>query len=337
MYENGLTDLYVLNVSSTYGVGYLIPKGINLDTKNSYRGSARNVFTPEGKINFNANVVFYSGMFASRITQDSNPDQLRVLKSNVLFGQSTLETEFLTLLNSEVALPSPVYYNMEDQARLAENELRDFDFDYYYSDLPMFRLADFKDQSTTFVTLEIEDDNLIGGRQDSKRIFNPLADNVEVGELSRKSICLAFMAAYEAVAQSIFSQVYIVFDIETGMFNINREMLKIRYGQKLSPDVITREYAYLVAAISPLADNYLEILTPYTMDILDPRTAITPTRITFYISDLESKIRLSSPGIKLTTNLADHVQYSASDSDEFLLKRASDGSLPYEYSNGGVI
>jgi hypothetical protein len=292
LYGNGEYDVYVLNVSTIDGVDFLIPKGVELECKNSYRGVACNAINQDGTINYNSAVRFHNGYFASTVKHGL--DKIGLLKPSMLYGgDTTREDEFCYITKSDVVIPTPIYYNMEDQARLGSGYIKDCDFDMNIYDVPTYSLSDFRDPYTRFIIFQIDDDNLIGGRADINNIFGPYSDGIDV-DTYRQSICRAFIKAYEAVALSIFSQVFIVFDTDNGTFNIDTKSLKLKFGRNKSPSEITKGFAWLVTKIAPIADNELELLLPYQVDLMDPSSAITPTRLTFYISDIECRIRLSS-------------------------------------------
>lgn len=342
LYNNEVFDVYLINVSALHGADYIVPKGVLLETKNSYRGVALNALLPDGSINRNATVNFNNGYFASRIRRDR--DRLKLIKADSLYGAGTLSEEFICTLRSEIMLPLPNYYNMEDQARLAPNRFTDIDFDVGFSDVPSYILGELVDHNTRVVTMHIDDDNFIGGRADINRIYGPYSDMNDDYDYYRKAISMAFIKVYEIVIASIFSQVYVVFDTESGTFSIDQKTLRLRYGRRYTPADITREFADMVMKVSPIADYDLEILFPYTPSPLDPAVSMTPTRVMFFISDTKCSIHLAAPNQPTSMSLFDmdsfiktNAQYSGSDSDEFSLKYAADGLMPYEYSGGGLI
>jgi hypothetical protein len=248
-------------------------------------------------------------------------DLLRFNQKDTVFNDS-LEKYIKNLIKTEVLSPLPIYYNIEDQARLAKPDFQLTNFELYINNNPSFTLNDFRDTKTTFLSLEIHDDNLFQNKTAITNYINPLHDSEcdYIVSIIKDAIVNGFLDCFNEVIKSIFSAVDVIIDIESGLFSVHSGTLKLKYSYDITKEEISKEYAYLVKAIENPIENILESFSIEYLGIYLQRIDKLPTRITFNISPTINRIRLSSPELdKVYAPNLDIVrmsEYSSSDTDE---------------------
>jgi hypothetical protein len=320
VYTGNTYDLYVINTSTIIGTGYIIPKGLTVQFKNTYRGSVIYPFNPDGSINLGADCIFNNVNYSTRIV--NGKDILRANKKELANNESF--GNYLThILKSELFAPLPTYFNMEDQARLAKGDDRDRNFEILpqYVDEVAHKLSDFRDKKTTYITLDIQEDNLLQNQENIKHIifpFNYVEEKNWVLDLVRDQFMSGFLDCYDIVMKSIFARAYIIFDIESGIFSIDKETLTLKHSYNITKEEVSKEYALMVMDVAPISDNLSDVLTSdqgYYMDEI-------PSRVTFYISPALCRMRFSIPEKqKVVGPLTGESAYSASDVDESSLAK----------------
>jgi hypothetical protein len=292
-YKDTIYDLYVINISTVLGVDYIIPKNLVVQHRNNYRGKVFSPFHPDGSYNLNAVCDFNYCYYGTRIVDGK--DILKFSKRE-LFENSSYENYISHLMRSDIICPFPTYYNVEDQARLNKRQHNKMDFDLYFNDIPSYTLNDFRDAKTSFITIEVHDD------RNMLRSFSP-SNASEINMVSTQNNTLVslvhdvfmntLLECYDIVLKSIFSQVYIIIDLESGLFTIDEAALRIKYSYNISKEEYIKEYAGLISDVSEKIDNCTDI-ADYNYNNGDMFDVTIPTRLTFYISNATCEIRLSN-------------------------------------------
>jgi hypothetical protein len=317
IYSGNIYDLYVINTSTVVGNGYIIPKGMVVQYKNTYRGKVICPFVNK-EYNMNAQCMFNDCSYATRII--NGKDLLRFNKKELIFN-NTLEHFVKNFTKTDVLSPLPTYFNVEDQAHLAHSDYQLIDFEQYIHNNPAFTLNDFRDIKTTYLYLEIHDDNLFQNKNQIFDYINPYHDDQynNISSVLKDTVIDSFLDCYDAVIKSIFATVNIVIDTESGLFSIHKESLKLKYSFNITKEEITTEYAYLLEAISEPMESLLDAFSVDCLGEYLPIVDKIPTRITFYISPAVNKIRLSSPEydtVHIENNMINTSEYSSSDINE---------------------
>jgi hypothetical protein len=339
IYTNHIYDIFVINISTVLGSDYIIPKGIVVQYKNVYRGKVLNPFNPDGSFNLSATCIFNSSSFSTRIV--NGRDIFRVNKKDLIMN-GTYENYISNLLKSDTLTPLPVYYNIEDQARLSTGEHKDIDFDVFLNNSPNYTLNNFRDTKTSFITLEIHEDNLLQNNRDILSLFskpfypNLISDSDKyiINSIGDRFMD-AFLSCYDIVTVSIFAQVYIIIDLYSGLMNIPKDSLTLKYAYNVNMDEVSKEYLYLKTEIDGIVVNLFESVEDDYYDICSNPLDETPTRIMFYISPSRCKIKFTDPYNR--KNIRTSSDYSASDVDESSTSRdLGDTMYPSEYNYYGI-
>jgi hypothetical protein len=317
IYGGNIYDLYIINTSSVIGNNYIIPKGIVVQYKNTYRGKVVSPFI-NGEYNLNAPCMFNDCSYATRII--NGKDLLRFNKKDALFNNN-LECVVKDLIKTDVSSPLPTYFNVEDQARLAHSDYQLIDFEKYINNNPQFILNDFRDTKTTYLRLEIHEDNLFQNKTQIIDYINPFHDKQYdyIVSILKDAIINAFLNCYDAVMKSVFATANIIMDVESGLFSVHKESLRLKHSFNVTKEEINEEYAYLTQSLDEHADNFFDMFSIEYLGSYLPKIDKLPTRITFYISPTINKIRLSSPEpdrIYVPNEMINISEYSASDADE---------------------
>jgi hypothetical protein len=211
-----------------------------------------------GQINPDARVNLYTASYANRIHNK--------MLNSVLEGSfntiSTLATEYgaeqemLSLLNSPVAAPLPEYYNLEEQARMAETNFKDVDFVMNYCEVREYRLSEFIDNKTTIMIVSVDGDknNIILDRTSDICEFGNSKTNVDMSSI-RDLMFNAFTDCFSNTLDSVFSEACYVFDISSGLFNIPKETLKLKFNYGTRKEDIISSYDQMLSKASETADN----------------------------------------------------------------------------------
>jgi hypothetical protein len=320
LYTGNTYDVYVINTSTIIGTGYIVPKGLTVQFKNTYRGKVTDPFHPDGTINLEAACLFNNVNYATRII--NGRDIIRADKKELTNNESF--NHYVThILKSELIAPLPIYFNGEDQARLAIGDMKDLNFDTYPEWLyeVRYKLKEFRDKKTSFVSLDIKEDHLFQNEERITQVLFPFDYREEkrwLVDLIRNEFMMGFLDCYDIVMKSIFAQVYIIFDIESGIFSIVQDTLTLKHSYNITKEEVTKEYALMVTEIAPISDNLSDVLTTDHGIYLDE----IPSRVTFYISPTACQIRFSIPERQKVLNpLVGENKYSASDVDESSLAK----------------
>jgi hypothetical protein len=313
VYGGKIYDLYVLNTSTIIGNDFIIPKGIITQVRNSYRGKVISPFNPDKSFNMNALCFFHNSYYANRIVNGG--ELLRFTKQDV-YENGSLDEYVCRLLKTDTMCPFPNYYNVEDQAHLAKNNYKEFDFGTRFEQAPEYPLSAFRDAKTTYLTLTIETDKVF----QEETVLYSLSKYSKVDILTalmqiKEELFYAFIDCYDSIAKSLFAKAYIIFDLEDGLYNVPRESLTLKYSFNISLKEIQNEYIYLLNMIGSIFEKRIN---PISTDYLDDELFNIqnfPHRISFYISPAKCKIRLSNP-FKNTPQAPLSSEYSSSDIDE---------------------
>jgi hypothetical protein len=337
-YMGNRYDLYVINNSTLLGRDYIIPKNITVQFKNTYRGKVVNPFKPDGSIDFSAHCTFNNVNFATRVV--NGIDILKYSKKEII-NNGSYANYISHMLRSDIISPLPNYYNIEDQARLAKGDFKGFDLETCldrYEQIPDYTLGDFRDTKTTYITLEIHEDNLFQNKEDITSMLFPYEYSTEkrwLMELIRDEFMSGFLDCYDIIMKSIFAQAYIIFDIDSGIFSIVKEALTLKHSYNISKDEVSKEYAAISLEIEAISDNLSEVFSADHSHYLE----CIPTRVSFYISPTLCKIKFSDPDRVRRpafgeTNILGSSEYSASDADESsLAKEFGESMLLSEYTD----
>jgi hypothetical protein len=339
VYANNIYDIFVINISTVLGSDYIIPKGIVVQYKNVYRGKVISPFNPDGSFNLSAMCIFNSSSFSTRIV--NGKDIFRVNKKYLIIN-GTYENYIANMLKSDIITPLPIYYNLEDQARLSNSEQKEIDFDVFLNRSPNYTLNNFRDTKTSFITLEIHEDNLLQNNRDITTLFTkPLypalisdSDKYIVNSIGDRFMD-AFLSCYDIITVSIFAQVYIIIDFDSGLMNIPKDGLTLKYAYNMNNHEVSEEYLYLKTEIDDIVVNLFESVSDDYYDICSNPLDEAPTRIMFYISPSFCKIKFSDPYKR--KNIRTSSEYSASDVDESSTSRdLGDTMYPSEYNYNGI-
>ena len=329
-------DIYLINDSIVEGMDYLVPKGVTLWNRNSYRGYAKNIINPDGSFNKNEIITFTNGSFLNRVKPKLSKDlPYDIYSGDILSccgspGGSTFEDELMCTLGSECVQPFPMFYNVEDQARLKSknNNIQVGDFTYDYCECPMYTLNELIDTHTKVAKIDIPSrfniiDLSVVDDYTNEIALDPwvmLNNGMKMdGTRLKNAVTKMFLISYDAVYKSLFSSVDIILDIESSIFNVIPKNLKF---SNVSKEEIKYSIAKLSNTISEELDNFNELM----LDIPDELfiNDLGPNRITFNICNYDATIKISNIyniiGTNNKTKKPENVhatdRISASDCDE---------------------
>jgi hypothetical protein len=336
LYQNDIYDLYIINMSTLVGMDYIIPKDIVVQYKNTYRGKVINPFNADGSFNLNSFCVFNTASFATRIV--NGIDVIRLTKKD-LISNGTYEDYIGNLLKCDTIVPFPTYYNVEDQARLAKGDFQKMDFELYLNDAPQYTLNDFRDTKTTFISLDIHEDNLFNNERQFDSILHGYDDfGQSLTNIIRDHFIAIFLECYDVVMRSIFAQVYIIIDLESSLVTIDKKTLTLKHTYKITEEEIIKEYAHVLQNIDEVSESFNVFSTDYISDHICQFENI-PSRMMIYISPTRCKIKLTYSKEKILYNMRNAStgstasEYSSSDADESVLARETGESMFFPYIN----
>lgn len=264
-------DIYLVNDSTVHGTGFLIPKGITLHARNTYRGYAQFASIPDyngkEKPNYDSVIRFYFGNYSNHIKRPKEP--LISLSSPTVIagggpGYANMEEEFQSILNSHDIIngmqPFPQFYNVEDMAVLESKNIKVpmGDFTYDFNDVPTYRLGDLIDPYTKIIFVNCPNTNQLLDESSFDAIGEPTRNvlfnngyNIDLGGFKSDAteLCMLFN---EYIMDSIFSEANLVVDTESGLFNITDLKLKFL---TLSKEEQGHEFARLVQNVGESVDN----------------------------------------------------------------------------------
>ena len=259
VYGKDLYGIYLINISTIDGVNYIVPKNFTVHSRNGYRGSCWRPLNPDGSIDKNATVNFYITSYSNRVHNKQHDNVL----DGVFSTMQTLTTEFqseqelLNLLHSDIASPFPQYYNIEDQARLADENYKSCDFTLNYSEVTSYKLGDLIDSRTSVMIVGVDGENNNVILDSCSDFISVNGSNIDFGQLKDK-LLQVFTECFMSTMESVFSDVYYVFDFSTGMFNVPTNQLKLKYKYGLTKKDVGLSYASLVDRASYSADMLIE-------------------------------------------------------------------------------
>ena len=299
---NNYYDIYLINDSQVHGVGFYIKKGMDLKNRNCYRGYCKDALTPDGKVNLNACVQFFNGTYLNRIEPRlKRDDPVSISTYDVLAscggpGETCFEEEIQSSLGTDMILPFPQFYNVEDQLWLSNkygSNLKIGDFTYDYSNVPTYTLRDLVDKYTKIAVIDIPSYGNIVSQEmrvyaidPSVRLNNGV--NADLEDLKVKVTNL-FIDTFRNVSKSIFSAVDIIIDLECGEFTVNPLNCKF---SGISKEMILIEKNRIAFGISTELDNLCELVYDVPDEIYT--NCLSPNRLTMRISNYNSSIRLSN-------------------------------------------
>jgi hypothetical protein len=327
VYQNDIYDLYVINMSTLVGADYIIPKGFVIQYKNTYRGKIMNPFNPDGSFNLSSSGIFNTSTFSTRIVNWKEKDVLRITKKDFI-SNGSYENYIANILKCDSITPLPIYYNVEDQARLAKGDFQNMDFEMHVNSAPMYTLNDFRDSKTTFVSLDIHDDNLLNNvNQFGKLLYGhgqamgqPNNINILNSCAIRDNIVGVFLECYDIILRSVFAQAYIILDLDSGLITVDRHTLTLKHNYEITKEEIIREYAMILEQIEEAID-YLDMFSADYLHEEYLEFDKIPDRVMIYISPARCKIKLtynSNSSFRIN-DIKPLSEYSSSDMDENLM------------------
>ena len=259
VYGKDLYGIYLINISTIDGVNYIVPKNFTVYSRNGYRGSCWRPLKPDGSIDKNATVNFYITSYSNRVHNKQHDNVLDGVFSTMqtLITEFQSEQELLNLLHSDIASPFPQYYNIEDQARLADENYKSCDFTLNYSEVTSYKLGDLIDSRTSVMIVGVDGENNNVVLDSCSDFISVNGSNVDFGQLKDK-LLQVFTECFMTTMESVFSDVYYIFDFSTGMFNVPTNQLKLKYKYGLTKKDVGLSYASLVDRASYSADMLIE-------------------------------------------------------------------------------
>jgi hypothetical protein len=337
IYQNDIYDLYLINMSTLVGIDYIIPKDMIIQYRNTYRGKIVNPFNLDGSFNLNSFCAFNTASFATRIV--NGIDVIRLTKRD-LISNGTYENHIANIMKCDTIIPFPTYYNVEDQARLTKGDFQKMDFELYLNDTPQYTLNDFRDAKTTFISLDIHEDNLFNNQRQFERFLygfnNQMAYDFEEQSMTniiKDHFMAIFLDCYDIIMRSIFAQAYIIIDLESGLITVNKETLTLKYTYKITKEEIIKEYAHVLQEIDEISESFDVFSTDYLSDRIYQFENI-PSRMMIYISPARCKIKLVYSKEKKLYNMRNvniTSEYSSSDTEEGVLAKETGESMFCEY------
>lgn len=324
VYGGNMYDIYLVNTSSINGVSYIIPSNLIVHVRNSYRGVAYDIVKKDGSLDRTASIFFTNGMYSTRVHHKDSKDVFKLNTADSLSGISDSENTLLRMINADEALPLPVYYNWEDQARLASTNYKSLDFEMNYNDVPKYNLNDLCDKSTTVAIINMDESMDMLYRADSDVIQFSGNKPINLGDY-KDTIAETFIECYKSVLESVFSQADFIFDLNSGLFTISKDTLRLKYNFEIDKHMITTEYGALILSAANISDNLLSFDECGIVqgNLLD--------KLYIHISNTVCKIKLTSKDYRFhtVTTLSNDSGYSSSDGDEMTMWHAlDDGGLP---------
>lgn len=296
-------DVYLINDSQIDGVNYYIPRGIKLFNRNAYRGISQNILLPGNKINYVASISFTVGTYLNRIIRPHDTPLVLSSVDSILNsgypGGTAMEEEVMRILNSEYIQPYPEFYNVEHQARMNGkygDSIKIGDFLYDYGEMKTYTLKELIDSYTKIAIVDIPTEfNIVDPYTLENNVPNPyvrLNNGKSIDLESLKSeITKMYLDIVISMSRTVFSACNIVIDIESGLFSVPKDSLKLKFAG-LSKDEIARDYARICLDISNDIDN----LSDTSMDVPDAIYAnnLSPNRVTMHIENARSLIKISN-------------------------------------------
>lgn len=296
-------DVYLINDSQITGVNYYIPQGIKLFNRNTYRGISQDLLLPENKINYAARINFTIGTYLNRIVRSHDTPLVLSSVDSILNsgypGGTAMEEEIMRILNSEYIQPYPEFYNIEHQARMNGkygDSIKIGDFLYDYGEMKEYTLKELIDSYTKIAIIDIPTEfNIVDPYSLDNNNLNPyvkLNNGRSIDLESLKSeITKMYLDIVISMSRTIFSACDIILDIESGLFSVPKESLKLKFIG-LNKDEISRDYARICLDISNDIDN----LSDMSMDVPDAVYAnnLSPNRVTMHIENARSLIKISN-------------------------------------------
>lgn len=253
-----LYGIYIVNLSTIDGVGYIVPSKYMVHSRNGYRGSCRDAILANGQINPNARVNLYTASYANRIHNKTMNSVLEGSFNTIstLATEYGAEQEMLRILNSAVAAPMPEYYNFEEQARMAENNFKDLDFVMNYCEVREYRLSEFIDHRTSIMLVSVDGDknNVILDRLADVCEFGNSNSTVDISSI-KDLMFNAFTDCFANTLDSVFSEACYIFDLSSGLFNIPKETLKLKFKYGTRKEDIMTSYEQMLSKASETADS----------------------------------------------------------------------------------
>lgn len=334
---SNLYDVYLINDSQVDGVGFYIRRGIRLQNRNSYRGYAKDLILPDGKLNYDTPITFMDATYLNRVspkTFKDDPDPLVIssidpLMLNLCPGNS-LEEELYARLGTDVIQPFPQFYNVEDQAWLS-NKYKNItvgDFIIDQSICPNYTLRDLVDKYTKIAVIDIPSR---GGNLLEQELYPYAADPTVVLndgstaylEQLKCEITSIFIDVFITVSHSVFSAIDIIIDLESSEFSVIPRNVKFN---DLPKDVLLRDKLRISMDISEKIDDIVEM----TSDVPDAMyiNNLCPNRLTIHIDNFNALIRLTniysnivllkSDGKKSNDHIGASGKISSSDADDMV-------------------
>jgi hypothetical protein len=211
------------------------------------------------------------------------------------------------------------------------------DFEIFLNDVPQYTLNDFRDAKTTFISLEIHEDNLFNNQKQLNSILygfdGAISGDIEaqnITDMVREHFLAVFLDCYDIIARSIFAQAYIIVDLESGLLTVDKDTLTLKHSYKMSKEEITNEYAAIVQQIDGTVES-LDVFSTEYMNECFCQFENIPYRVMFYISPSKCRIKLLYnkenlfPKIK---NIPTSSEYSSSDADESVTAREGETLFP---------
>jgi hypothetical protein len=332
LYNDNNYDLYVINTSTIIGVDYIIPKNIIVQCKNNYRGCVKSPFNSDGTFNMNALCEFNNSYYSSRIV--NGKEILRYTKKDIIEFSELLDY-ISSITKSDLICPFPEYYNIEHQARFNKAYYNEMDFDNISISIPSYTLNDFRDERTAYVSLDINDDFIIQDKPIKNSGLVSYKYRNEVENLYRTLsdyLITVLVECYEHIMKTIFSQVYIIIDLDSGLFTVDKDSLRIKYSYNVSNEEFRKEFSFLVSLLSDKAESCSDVFNEDLMCSNISEYITLPTRLTMFISPTLCKMRLSNPDINKLNREKLYIpnmltERSSSDVDELALSVNSDNDV----------
>lgn len=338
------SDIYLVNESTVKGDGFLIPKGLDLHVRNTYRGYAQfaSIKDCNGKTvpNYDSIIDFYFGTYVNHLKRKKEP-LISIASINQQCsgpGFACYEDEFQALINSNGILqPFPQFYNVEDMAYLDSKHIKTSfgDFTYDFDDCPKYRFGDLIDRYTKVIFVDVPEHNGLidhsaydsAGEPSRNVIFNGTY-NVDTGSF-KSAATECCMRLNEYLIDSIFSEATFVIDTESALFNITK--LRLKY-LTVSEEDKRHESERLCVNVGDMVDSLFG-----ENDF--PNEAFSsgyyPTRLTIHIGADVCHMKFSNPetkvpgfdnkGNKILTQLSSVGESSTSDIDQITSIYANDG------------
>jgi hypothetical protein len=243
------------------------------------------------------------------------------------------------MLKCDTITPFPTYYNVEDQARLAPKNIQRADFDIFIPNNPEYTLDDFRDRKSAYISLEIHEDNLFNNQNMlEKMLFGGNLFNQEnqslIVDIIKDHFIAAFLDCYEIILRSIFAQAYVIMDLDSGLFSVDKNTPTLKHSYHVTSEEVKKEYGIICLEIEDLMSSFDMLQTDYINDSYYDYGNV-PSRIMIYISPVRCRIKLSYDNEKILKRRAYNnslTEYSSSDTEESVYARESGESMFPDYS-----